>query len=117
MCILCENIKTTGLEIKNLNCQAIISISHIEGLQELNCSHCSSITSIPHIEGLQKLYCNYCPLITSIPHIQGLQRLYCYRCPLITSIPQVTDFWCWGCKWLNIGNPEFDPNIEKLKRL
>ena len=60
MCILCENIKTTGLEIKNLNCQAIISISHIEGLQELNCSNCPSITSVPMIDGLHALNCSGC---------------------------------------------------------
>ena len=118
MCILCKNIKTIGLENLNCsNCQAITSIPHIEGLQKLDCCDCPFITSIPHIQGLQHLECNNCPLITSIPHIQGLHTLICFDCPLITSIPQATFVWCWGCKWLNIGNPEFDPNIEKLKRL
>ena len=54
MCILCGNVKTMKLGIKNLDC-----------------SICPSITSIPHIEGLQKLNCSNCPSITSIPHILG----------------------------------------------
>ena len=60
MCILCRNIKTIGLEIKNPNCS---------------------------------------------------------NCPSITSIPPAAYVECSGCKWLDINNPEFDPNIEKLKRL
>ena len=102
MCILCGNIKTIKLGIKNLDC-----------------SICPSITSIPHIEGLQGLNCFGCPSITNIPHIEGLQELICSHCPSITSIPRIPNdnIICSGCKWLDVNNSRFDDNIKQLKRL
>jgi hypothetical protein len=65
------------------------TIPHIDGLQELNCSHCPFLPYVPRINGLQILHCNDCYFLFEIPHINALQELQCDNCLHLTHIPRI----------------------------
>ena len=99
-------------ELDVIYCMNITKISHITGLQILNCSH-TNITEIPNIKGLQRLYCNNTN-ITEIPNIKGLEKLCCKNTN-ITDVPYIEGcyIWSYGCKWLN--PPQY--RLDKVIRL
>lgn len=117
-------ISLTMLKVLNCSeCDELIEIAHIEGLQILDCSNCKKLTQIPHIDELQELNCAGCPLtkipciqkllvlgcgscpLTEIPLINGLRVLNCSNCPKLTKIPVGQDdcleeLYCYDCTGL-----------------
>ena len=92
----------------------------IHGLKTLVCNNCPLFKNIPKIQGLKKFECHGCPLVTVIPTFEDIREFYCGNSQSLTNIQSLdsvpvhnTD----GCKWLNVNNPGYGSNIEKLIRL
>ncbi len=116
--------------LKELYCTKcpITDIPLIKELEILDCSYCPYLINISLILKLKKLYCSFCPFgllrlpkLTKIPYTSRglLKKLDCSFCYSLTDIPLNKGLKkdCFGCKWINIKNMEYQDNIRKLIKL